>query len=107
VVADRPLPPGRQKVGVAYVVGEGHRGTFTLLHGEVPVGTAAITGTLPLATQHGGAGLRLGFDAGLPVSERYAPPAPWTGTVHTLRVDTPGAAPADPAGEIREALHSE
>lgn len=107
VVADRPMPPGRQEVGVAYVVGAGHRGTFTLLHGGTPVGTAALDGTLPMATQHGGAGLRLGFDAGLPVSDRYEPPARWTGTVHAVRVDTPGAPPPDPSGEIREALHSE
>ncbi|MGH9091587.1 MAG: arylsulfatase [Acidimicrobiales bacterium] len=107
VAADRPLPPGRQEVGVSYVVGADHQGTLTLLHGDTPVGTAAIAGMLPLATQHGGAGLRLGHDAGLPVSDRYEPPSPWTGTVHAVRVDTPGAPPADPAGEIREALHSE
>ena len=62
---------------------------------------------LPLAIQHGGAGLRLGHDVGLPVSDRYSPPAPWNGTLAEVRVKTPGAPPADPAEEIRAALHSD
>ena len=36
-------------------------------------------GCCPLAVQHGGAGLRLGWDSGFPVSSRYAPPAPLRG----------------------------
>ena len=57
--------------------------------------------------QHGGAGLRLGRDCGLPVSPRYTPPAPFTGTVHELRVDTPGSVRADPADDLRAALHAD
>ena len=61
----------------------------------------------PLAVQHGGAGLRLGWDSGFPVSARYAPPAPFDGTVHGVRVDTPGSLRPDPADEVRAALHAD
>ena len=60
---------------------------------------------LPIALQHGGAGLRLGHDAGFPVSARYETPNPWNGTIHRLRVETPGRPPGDPGHEVRAALH--
>ena len=107
VAGDRPVPPGAQELAAAYVVGADHEGVFTLLHGETPVGTITFAGLLPIATQHGGAGLRLGRDVGLPVSERYTPPFPWSGTLRWVRVDTPGAAPVDPAAEVRAALHAD
>jgi len=62
---------------------------------------------LPVAMQHGGAGLRLGRDSGLPVSTRYTPPAPFTGTVHELRIDTPGSHVGNRADEVRAALHAD
>ena len=105
VVGDRPVAPGTRSLSVACQLGHGG-GTFTLLHDADSVGSVAFDGSLPIAIQHGGAGLRLGHDAGLPVSPRYAPPAPWTGTLHSVRVETPGAAAA-PAEEVRAALHGE
>jgi hypothetical protein len=62
---------------------------------------------LPLALQHGGAGLRLGFDSGFPVSPRYAPPAPFSGSIHSVTIETPGAAAPRPADEVRAALHGD
>jgi arylsulfatase len=118
---DRPVPPGPGTLGVSYVLGAGGgtrdggqqgelHGTFTLLHGETPVGSLAFTGMLPVALQHGGAGLRLGFDAGLAVSDRYAPPFPWNGELTSVRIETPGTPPGDPtlevrSLEVRSALH--
>ncbi len=67
----------------------------------------AFEGALPIAIQHGGAGLRLGRDTGLPVSTRYRPPAPWNGTLLAVRVETPGGQAPGPAAEVRGALHSE
>jgi len=107
VVGDRPVPTGRQSLGVHYALLDDHRGTFTLLHGDVAVGRLEFDGMLPLAIQHGGAGLRLGRDVGLPVSTRYSPPAPWNGDLVEVRVQTPGAPPPDPAEEIRAALHGD
>jgi len=54
-----------------------------------------------------GAGLRFGHDAGFPVSPRYEPPAPFTGVVHQLRVEAPGALQPDPDDEVRSALHAD
>ena len=62
---------------------------------------------LPLALQHGGAGLRFGWDSGFPVSSRYTPPARFGGTVHQVRIDTPGSLRPDPADEVRAALHAD
>ncbi len=61
---------------------------------------------LPVALQHGGAGLRLGHDIGFPVSRLYDTPFPWNGGIEHLIIDTPGA-PVDPAAEVRAALHSD
>jgi arylsulfatase len=77
-----------------------------LVDGE-EVDATTVEGTLPLAVQHGGAGLRIGRDIGFPVSPRYAPPAPFGGTVHQVRIDAPDAAQADPVDEVRAALHAD
>jgi hypothetical protein len=71
------------------------------------VAAVEVSGSLPLAVQHGGAGLRIGRDIGFPVSRRYTPPAPFGGTVHQVRIDAPGTSQADPAGEVRAALHAD
>ncbi len=115
-VSDRPLsellpPSGRHELEVAFVPGQagsgnGSAGTFALLVDADPVGSTEFDGVFPIALQHGGAGLRIGHDAGLPVSERYWPPHPWNGTLHHVRVRTPGARP-DPLDELRSALHGD
>jgi arylsulfatase len=106
-VADVAVPKGRQALGVSYVLDKDHTSTFTVLHGDAPVGSTSFTGMLPLALQHGGAGLRLGFDIGFPVSERYQPPARWNGVLHSFRIETPGAPPVVASDEIRSSLHSD
>ncbi|MDA8342848.1 MAG: arylsulfatase [Actinomycetota bacterium] len=115
-VSDRPLsellpPSGRHELEVAFVPGQagsgnGSAGTFALLVDADPVGSTEFDGVFPIALQHGGAGLRIGHDAGLPVSERYWPPHPWNGTLHHVRGRTPGARP-DPLDELRSALHGD
>jgi len=108
-VAEQPVPTGARaaELAVSYVLGADGGGTFTLLHGEDPVGSTRFSGMLPIAVQHGGAGLRLGHDAGFPVSTRYAIPGTWNGSVHRVRIETPGAPPADPVHEVQAALHSD
>jgi len=66
-----------------------------------------VPGMLPIALQHGGTGLRLGHDSGFPVSTRYQPPAPFTGVVHNVRIDTPGALLPDPEEDVRVSLHAD
>ena len=110
LVTPGALGAGRHEILVSYAVAVGDGGgpgrMVLAVDGEA-VDETAVEGTLPLALQHGGAGLRLGWDSGFPVSSRYAPPARFGGTVHELRVDTPGSLRPDPADEVRAALHSD
>jgi hypothetical protein len=103
VTATQPLSSGPQQVAVRYHTDRSDIGVFTLLHGSTAVGRLEFAGSLPFTFQHGGAGLRLGHDAGLPVSRRYAVPSRWNGGLSTVRLQTPGPAVAD----VRAALHSE
>ncbi len=108
LAAPSALPAGRHELGVFYEVGAaGAPGRMVLLLGPAVMDEIAVEGPLPLAMQHGGAGLRLGHDTGFPVSPAYAPPAPFTGTVHQLRIDAPGSLQPEAADEVRAALHSD
>ncbi len=99
-------PRGRVSLGVSYVVGQGSPSTFTLLFDDEPVAITSFDGALPVALQHGGAALRVGLDVGLPVSDRYSPPARFSGIVNSVRFETPGA-PVDAIEEVRAALHAD
>ncbi len=114
LTAPSALSPGRHAIGVFYEVGEASGpGRMVLLVDGAEVDETSVEGTLPIAMQHGGAGLRLGRDIGFPVSPRYTPPAPFTGTVHELRIDAPGILQAEVAevaavaDEVRAALHAD
>jgi arylsulfatase len=108
VASPSVLEPGRHQLGVFYALGQnGAPGTMVLLVDEVDVDEIAVDGMLPLALQHGGAGLRLGSDSGFPVSSRYRPPAPFSGVVHQVRIDTPGALRPAPEDAVRIALHAD
>jgi arylsulfatase A-like enzyme len=102
------LEAGAHELAVLYTLGEGGTpGRMVLLVDGNEVAAVEVSGSLPLAVQHGGAGLRIGRDIGFPVSPRYTPPAPFGGTVHQVRIDAPGTSQADPAGEVRAALHAD
>ena len=98
LAAPGALGAGRHEVLVSYAVGDGDGpGRMVLVVDGTAVDETPVEGMLPLALQHGGAGLRLGWDSGFPVSSRYTPPAHFGGTVHEVRVDTPGSLRHDPA----------
>ncbi len=108
LAADGPLAEGWHELGVFYSLGAGDApGRMVLLVDQTDVDSIEVDGFLPMALQHGGAGLRLGHDSGFPVSARYTPPAQFTGTVHQLRIDAPGSLRPDPADEVRAALHAD
>ena len=107
VTADRPIPPGPGRLSVSYQPGPEGTGTFRLFHDDTAAGELAFDGGFPLALQHGGAGLRLGTDTGLPVSPRYTVPAPWNGTLLGVRIQTPGSWQPDPLDQLRTALHAD
>jgi arylsulfatase len=92
---------------VVYEAGHDGAGRMALLVDGVEVDATSVEGPLPIAIQHGGAGLRLGHDSGFPVSARYSPPATFNGTVHQLTIETPGAHRPDPADEVEAALHAD
>ena len=104
-----PSPAGSCRLTVTYALGEeGAPGHMALLVNDEPVDHTAVDGMLPMALQHGGTGLRLGYDSGFPVSRRYTPPAPFTGVVHRVTIGTtPGAVVPEPADEIRAALQAD
>jgi arylsulfatase len=103
-----PLAAGRREISLFYGLGADRApGRMLLLVDGGAVDEVAVRGTLPLALQHGGAALRLGRDIGFPVSPRYSPPAEFSGVVHSLRIQAPGAPPPDPADEVRTALHAD
>jgi arylsulfatase len=101
------LEAGIHELAVHYDTGPEHTGRMAMLLDGVEVDTSTVEGLLPMALQHGGAGLRLGGDSGFPVSSRYSPPAPFNGTVHQLTIETPGARRPGPADEVRAALHAD
>jgi arylsulfatase len=108
LAASSPLVAGRHAIAVSYALGaDGAPGRMVLLVDDASVDEVPVAGMLPVALQHGGAGLRLGRDTGFPVSPRYTPPAPFSGTVHQLHVETPSGARPDPADEVRTALHAD
>ncbi|NBE50389.1 arylsulfatase, partial [Streptomyces boluensis] len=110
-VADRPVPPGPSELSIAYTPDPTTgKGRLILRHDETVVGETALNGPFPVALQHGGAGLRLAHDTGLPVSPRYTARSPWNGTLAGLRIETPRnplvGAP-ERLAEVRAALHAE
>ena len=106
---DAVLGEGRHTVAVSYRVrtATAAPGRMELAVDGRRVDAVAVVGMLPLALQHGGAGLRLGYDSGFPVSPLYRPPAPFSGTVHFVKIETPGPAVTSPTEEVRAALHGD
>ncbi|MGN0063079.1 MAG: arylsulfatase [Nocardioides sp.] len=89
VRSPEPLTPGRHLVGFRY---DGATGEGVLsvdgedVHREpLPLGLGAS------GMQIGGGGLRIGHDAGFPVSDDYAPPFAWTGGLRTVTFAGAGA----------------
>jgi arylsulfatase len=102
------LTPGQHQARVDYAPGaDGAAGRMVLLLDGAEVDETTVDGMLPMALQHGGAGLRLASDTGFPVSSRYANPATFNGTVHHLTIEAPGSQRPDPVDEVRAALHAD
>ncbi|GAA4807966.1 arylsulfatase [Nocardioides caeni] len=82
VRSDVRLTAGRHRVGFRYLAAEACG--VLLVDGAVVARGPLPDGMGASGLQIGGGGLRLGHDDGFPVSDDYAPPFPWTGTLHTL-----------------------
>jgi arylsulfatase len=102
------LPPGRHEAGIEYALGAaGEAGRMVLFLDGARVDATSVDGALPMALQHGGAGLRLGRDTGFPVSSRYSNPATFNGSVNQVTIAAPGSRRPDRADEVRAALHAD
>lgn len=104
VAAPEALAPGRVRPGVRF---DAEAGTFALLQDGETVAEVALGGAFPLTFQHGGTGLCVGHDRGLPVEDTYRPPFPFHGTLHEVTLETEPVPPPDPVDEVRTALHSD
>ncbi|MFC7304478.1 sulfatase-like hydrolase/transferase [Streptomyces monticola] len=106
VRAPEPLLPGRQLLGVRY---DAKKAVFTLFADGTDLAEAPLGGAFPYTFQHGGTGLCVGHDRGLPVVPGYRPPHAWTGPLHHVVIDTAhDPAPVRPVRDaIRDALHGD
>jgi arylsulfatase len=110
VTAGEPLAAGRRTVGVRFRPGSdpaGTAGSLSLLDGGAEIASVPLDGPWPVSFQHGGTGLRVGYDRGLPVDTGYRPPHRWNGVLHELVIDTAAVPEPDLEAELRTALHSD
>jgi hypothetical protein len=106
--AGDPLAPGRHQVGFRFLPDGTGGGTGVVLVDETPVGSGSLPrGMGASGMQIGGGGLRLGHDAGFPVSDDYRPPFPWTGTLHQVTFDASPPSDLQLRSEAEELLRRE
>jgi arylsulfatase len=87
VRASAPLPSGRHRVGLGLRPDPTGGVEVSLVLDDEVIGTGHGSVGLPFAWQHGGTSLHPGHDRGLPVTDEYTPPFPWSGTLHSVLVD--------------------
>ncbi|QHF94687.1 sulfatase [Streptomyces sp. NHF165] len=104
VTAPGPLPPGRHRIGFRF---DARAREFALLQDGRTVAAVPLGGDFPLVFQHGGTGLCVGHDRGLPVDDTYRPPHPWTGVLHEIVLDSVPAPAPELSEEVRTALHGD
>ena len=93
VAADAALAPGGHTLEVRYERAAAGGGTLTLCVDGADVAAGTLPEDLPFRWQIGGAGLRIGRDAGFPVCDDYTPPFAFTGTIAHVAVESAGHAP--------------
>jgi arylsulfatase len=99
VVADEPIPAGTTQLRVEYTREDPGGGSIRLFCGEQAVGEGNIPKDLPFRWQIGGARFHIGLDRGLPVSDDYAVPFPYTGTIRRVVFELPQLAFLEPDPE--------
>lgn len=108
VAADDPLPAGRHDVGFRFTPDGAGGGTGTIFVDGREVASELLPAGVGMSgTQIGGGGLRLGHDAGFPVSDDYQPPFEWTGTLHRLVFGAEQPTPIQQQAELEELMRRE
>lgn len=87
VRAEKPIGPGPMQLGCGLHSDPAGGCRLDLIVGEEVVATAASPIGIPLAWQHGGTSITLGYDRGLPVTDQYTPPYAWNGVLHKIVID--------------------
>jgi arylsulfatase len=93
LVAATALGAGRHEIALEYRRVADGGGPLRLFADEVLVAETALDIDLPFRWQIGGAGLRIGHDAGLPVTDDYEPPFAFDGEVHGVEIQSHALAP--------------
>lgn len=111
IEGDTEVPSGRHALSVEFeptgdaepLKGIGTPGTIKLFIDSAPAGEGVLPVTIPnvMGLQ---SGVSVGQDAGAPVTDAYAPPFPFTGTLHRVVYDISGKHVIDSEAEIRIAL---
>jgi arylsulfatase len=108
VAAETPVSAGDHVLSVTYRRQPEGGGSISLAVDDVVVAEGRLPSDLPFRWQIAGGGLLVGRDRGLPVSDDYWPPFPFTGTLHELTVESGAArAPAPRADGITAVLRHE
>ena len=107
VTSDELVPPGDHELGCTYRIAPDGTPVLTLHCDGRPIGDAALPFRLPMVWQHGGTSLRFGEDRGLPVTDDYAVPFPWTGELHEVVMITPSLAPRPTDAAARRCTRTE
>ncbi len=102
-----PVSPGAHRLGCRYRPTSPETATLELVVDDGTVASVTLDRTIPNSWQNGGTALRIGHDAGFPVTDEYAVPFRWTGSIESVEITTPGAATVDPAQLQQESLKSE
>ena len=100
-----PLANGGLVISVVFSTEDG--GNLGLVVDGTLVAAAPHLGDIPVAFQHGGAQLRLGYDVALSVSDDYRPPARFDGELTSVTISTTGQAVASARDLLRSALRSD
>jgi arylsulfatase len=111
IESESDVPSGRHVLSFEFaptgkpepMKGRGAPGTVTLFVDGKAVGSGELPVTIPIIMGLA-AGVSVGLDAGAPVTSRYHPPFPFTGTITKAVYDVSGEHVVDHEAEIRMAL---
>ena len=101
------IPQGARELMVEYTREHPGGGPVQLLVDGAVIGESRLPADLPFRWQIGGAPLRIGADAGFPVTDDYEVPFPFSGTIERITFELPHLAHLEPEEEAHAALASD
>ncbi len=104
VVADQPIGPGDHVLAFSYINTGWGAATVELSIDGAPQATADLAPVLTMRTSITGHGLTIGHATGLPVTDAFAAPFAYAGTIHEIAVDLDGPPHIDPDEEVEHAV---